>query len=52
MNLFDLNELFSDIGMTIGCNEDGKFQIQHWPPLPVDDAVEVLQILEVRMIGK
>jgi len=38
-----------DIGMTIACDENGKFQIQHWPPLPVDDSVAILQILEVRI---
>ncbi|CAF1025919.1 unnamed protein product [Rotaria sordida] len=35
-----------DIGMTIVCDDDGKFQIQHWPPLPIDDTVAVLKILE------
>ncbi len=38
--------------MTIACNEEGKFQIQHWPPLPVDDSVAILEILEVRMISR
>lgn len=38
---------FLDIGMTILCDEDGKFHIQHWPPLPVDDSVAVLEILKV-----
>jgi hypothetical protein len=33
--------------MTIVCDEDGKFQIQHWPPLPIDDSVAILQILKV-----
>ncbi len=35
--------------MTIVCDEDGKFQIQHWPPLPIDDSVVILQILDVRV---
>lgn len=37
-----------DIGMTIVCDDDGKFQIIHWPPLPVEDSVAILQILEVK----
>jgi len=36
--------------MTILCNEDGKLQIQHWPPLPIDDSVAIPQILEVRIV--
>lgn len=39
----------SDIGMTIQCDEEGKLQIQHWPPLPIDDTVAISQILEVRI---
>ncbi|UJR23584.1 hypothetical protein I4U23_026573 [Adineta vaga] len=35
-----------DIGMTILCDDNGKFQIQHWPPLPVDDSVVIMKILE------
>ena len=38
-----------DIGMTIVCDDDGKFQIVHWPPLPVEDSVAILQISEVRL---
>jgi hypothetical protein len=33
--------------MTIVCDDDGKFQIIHWPPLPIDDSIAILQILEV-----
>ncbi len=39
-----------DIGMTIVCDDDGKFQIIHWPPLPVEDSIAILQILEVGKI--
>jgi hypothetical protein len=39
-----------DIGMTIVCDENGKFEIQHWPPLPIDDSVAILQILNVRIV--
>lgn len=35
-----------DIGMTIVCDDDGKFQIIHWPPLPIEDSVTILQVLE------
>ncbi|CAF4343598.1 unnamed protein product, partial [Adineta steineri] len=41
-----INEKNRDIGMTIVCDDDGKFQIIHWPPLPVEDSVAILQILE------
>ncbi|CAF1028589.1 unnamed protein product [Rotaria sordida] len=41
-----INEKIRDIGMTILCDDDGKFQIIHWPPLPVEDSVAILQILE------
>ena len=37
-----------DIGMTIICDDEGKFQIQHWPPLPVDDSIAIMNILQVR----
>lgn len=33
--------------MTIVCDDEGKFQIIHWPPLPVGDSVAILQLLEV-----
>jgi len=36
--------------MTILCDNEGKFQIQHWPPLPIDDSVAILRIVEVRII--
>ncbi len=36
--------------MTIICDENGKFRIQHWPPLPVDDSVAILEILEVKKL--
>jgi len=36
--------------MTIVCDDDGKFQIIHWPPLPVEDSIAILQILEVGKI--
>lgn len=39
----------SDIGMTILCDEHGKLQIQHWPPLPIDDTISISKILEVRI---
>ena len=39
---------YLDIGMTIQCDDEGKFQIIHWPPLPVEDSVTILQILDVR----
>ncbi len=39
-----------DIGMTILCDNEGKFQIQHWPPLPINDSVAILRIVEVRII--
>ncbi|CAF4191122.1 unnamed protein product [Rotaria sp. Silwood2] len=35
-----------DIGMTIICDDNGKYQIQHWPPLPIDDSVAILKVLE------
>lgn len=35
--------------MTIVCDDDGKFQINHWPPLPVEDSVAILQIIEVKI---
>ncbi|CAF4618710.1 unnamed protein product, partial [Rotaria magnacalcarata] len=35
-----------DIGITILCDDDGKFQISHWPPLPIEDSVAILDILE------
>ncbi|CAF0747923.1 unnamed protein product [Adineta ricciae] len=35
-----------DIGMTIICDDEGKFQIQHWPPLPVDDSIAIMNILQ------
>lgn len=35
--------------MTILCDEQGTLQIQHWPPLPIDDTVAISQILEVRI---
>ena len=35
--------------MTILCDEDGKFEIQHWPPLCIDDTVAISKILEVRI---
>ncbi|CAF2842556.1 unnamed protein product [Rotaria sp. Silwood2] len=38
-----------DIGMTIICDDNGKYQIQHWPPLPIDDSVAILKVLEVRI---
>ncbi|CAF5146362.1 unnamed protein product, partial [Rotaria magnacalcarata] len=41
-----LNGKNIDIGMTILCDDDGKFQIQHWPPLPIDDTIAVSKILE------
>ncbi|CAF3629872.1 unnamed protein product [Rotaria socialis] len=41
-----LNGKNIDIGMTILCDNDGKFQIQHWPPLPIDDTIAVSKILE------
>ncbi|CAF0807683.1 unnamed protein product [Adineta steineri] len=41
-----INEKNRDIGMTVVCDDDGKFQIIHWPPLPVEDSVAILQILE------
>ena len=34
--------------MTIVCDDDGKFQIIHWPPLPIEDSVAILQLLEVK----
>jgi hypothetical protein len=33
--------------MTIVCDDDGKFQIIHYPPLPIEDSIAILQILEV-----
>lgn len=36
-----------DIGMGIACDDDGKLQINHWPPLAVEDSVPILQILDV-----
>jgi hypothetical protein len=39
-----------DIGMTIQCDNEGKFQIQHWPPLPIDDSVAILRIVQVRIL--
>ncbi|CAF4897234.1 unnamed protein product, partial [Rotaria sp. Silwood1] len=41
-----INEKIRDIGMTILCDDDGKFQIIHWPPLPIEDSVAILQIVE------
>ncbi|UJR25327.1 hypothetical protein I4U23_006678 [Adineta vaga] len=41
-----VNERFRDFGMTIVCDDDGKFQIMHWPPLPIEDSVAILEILE------
>ncbi|CAF0853162.1 unnamed protein product [Rotaria sp. Silwood1] len=41
-----LNGKNMDIGMTIICDDDGEFQIQHWPPLPIDDTVAILKILD------
>ena len=38
--------------MTIVCDNDGKFQIQHWPPLPIDDTVAILKILEVSVVNE
>ena len=35
--------------MTIVCDDSGCFQIQHWPPLPIDDTVAISKILEVRI---
>ncbi|CAF0742948.1 unnamed protein product [Adineta ricciae] len=40
------NEKFRDFGMTIVCDDEGKFQIIHWPPLPIEDSVAILQLLE------
>ncbi|CAF2044531.1 unnamed protein product [Rotaria magnacalcarata] len=40
------NEKTRDIGITILCDDDGKFQISHWPPLPIEDSVAILDILE------
>ena len=34
--------------MTILCDDEGKFQIIHWPPLPVGDSIVILQLLDVR----
>jgi hypothetical protein len=44
----ELNFEILDIGMTIVCDDEGKFQIIHWPPLPIGDSIAILQILEVR----
>ena len=33
--------------MTIVCDDEGKFQIIHWPPLPIEDSMEILQLIEV-----
>ncbi len=33
--------------MMIICDDNGKFQVQHWPPLPIDDSIAISQILEV-----
>lgn len=33
--------------MTIICNDDGQLEVQHWPPLPIDDTIEILDILKV-----
>lgn len=46
--LMELNFEILDIGMTIVCDDEGKFQIIHWPPLPIGDSIAILQILEVR----
>ncbi|CAF4742169.1 unnamed protein product, partial [Rotaria magnacalcarata] len=35
------NEKTRDIGITILCDDDGKFQISHWPPLPIEDSVAI-----------
>ena len=35
-----------DIGMSIHCDDEGKFSINHWPPLPIDDSVIILQMLQ------
>jgi hypothetical protein len=35
--------------MMIVSDDDGKFQIIHWPPLPIEDSVAILQILEVKI---
>lgn len=35
-----------DIGMTILCNDEGILHIEHWPPLPIDDSMEIQQILK------
>lgn len=40
------NEKSRDICMTIQCDDEGKFQIIHWPPLPVEDSVAILQLLD------
>jgi len=40
---------FVDIGMTISCDDEGIFHVDHWPPLPIDDTVEVQQILKVKL---
>ena len=34
--------------MMVVCDDEGKFQIIHWPPLPVGDSIAILQLLEVR----
>ena len=47
---FCMNTEILDIGMTIICDDDGKFQIIHWPPLSIEDSVAILQILEVKLI--
>ena len=33
--------------MTVTCDDDGKFHIKHSPPLPIEDSLAVMQLLEV-----
>jgi hypothetical protein len=41
-----------DIGMSIHCDDEGKFTINHWPPLPIDDSVIILQMLQVGLFKR
>lgn len=50
--IFSSEWTFLDVGLTILCDEDGRFQIEHWPPLPIDDCVEILQIFKVNTFGR
>jgi hypothetical protein len=33
--------------MSIACDDNGEFFIHHWPPLPIEDSVIILHMLQV-----